>query len=66
MSRQLSPLEFSEDFELGDMVWFDGPYGDRLYGEVVRVYNARDDYHVEVDGHRYSVHRSSDNMSRAK
>ena len=57
-------LDFPPDtyFELGEMVYFDhGEY--RLKGEVVRVYNTRAVYHVEVDGKRYRV-RLSDNPRR--
>ena len=53
------------DFDLGDEVSFlcDGL---RLYGEVVRVYNTRDNYHVEVDGRRYFVSRQDDDMRRER
>jgi hypothetical protein len=49
-------------FELGDTVFFNGPGGDRLRGEVVRVYNTRAHYHVEVNGIRYSVNSLDDDM----
>lgn len=51
-------------FALGDRVSFNGPYGGRLTGEVVRVYNSRIVYHVEVDGERYQVRTDSDDMRR--
>jgi hypothetical protein len=56
MSRLVDRHEYDDGtFELGDRVSFVGPYGERLYGEVVRVYNTRVLYHVEVDGQRYEV-----------
>lgn len=65
MSREVESYEYNREFALGDIVSFNGPYGDRLVGEVVRVYNARADYHVEVDGKRYSVHIRDDDMQYA-
>ena len=64
MSRLLSTYEYDGDtFDLGDRASFD--FGDtRLTGTVVRVYNTREDYHVEVGGRRYSVNRMSDNMQK--
>jgi hypothetical protein len=44
-----------KEFELGDFVSFEFE-GKILHGRVVRVYAARCDYHVEVDGVRYSTH----------
>jgi hypothetical protein len=44
-----------EEFDIGDRVEFDAPWGGRLTGEVVRVYNTRTVYHVMVDGSRYEV-----------
>ncbi len=67
MSRSLSSFEYpDDDFELGDIVEFDAPYGGRLTGDVVRVYNTRSHYHVEVDGSRYEVSRRDDNMQKVK
>lgn len=63
MSKKLHSDDI--DFELDEKVEFTGPDGNRLTGLVVRVYNTRDDYHVEVDGERYSVNRRSDNMRYA-
>jgi hypothetical protein len=70
MSTKLSQFEYPRDYELGERVSFNHEYEreegrievERLIGEVVRVYNARDDYHVEVDGIRYQVHRHDDDM----
>lgn len=66
MSRAVSNSEYSRDFELGDTVEFDGPYGERMTGEVARVYNTRTLYHVEVNGERYEVEYPGDNMVRVK
>lgn len=54
---------FRREYELGEWVSFEHE-GRTLRGEVVRVYSARDDYHVEVDGQRYSTH--IDEMRPAK
>lgn len=63
MSRLLDHWEYpSDDFGLGDGVSFEHN-GMRLYGIVVRVYNSRDWYHVEVHGQRYEVGRE-DQMRR--
>lgn len=64
MSRIADRSSYSTDFQLGDRVSFDGPYGGRLTGEVVRVYNTRTRYHVEVDGTRYDVDYPADNLCR--
>jgi hypothetical protein len=66
------PFDYNNprDYELGERVSFkheyqleDGRVGvERLTGEVVRVYSARDDYHVEVDGIRYLVDRTGDDI----
>jgi hypothetical protein len=65
-----SQYDNPRDYDLGERASFnheyqreDGQIGvERLTGEVVRVYSARDDYHVEVDGIRYQVDRHSDDM----
>ena len=54
MSRIVSDYDNDCCFNLGDMVSFDSD-GERLTGKVVRVYNTRLLYHVEVDGRRYEV-----------
>ena len=64
MSRLVDSYEFTRDFELGERVSFDHE-GTRLTGEVVRVYNTREWYHVEVDGQRYEVHGREDDIRRA-
>jgi hypothetical protein len=68
MSQLLNRSDYeSSDFELGDIVEFDSPYGGgRLRGEVVRVYNSRNVYHVEVDGERYSVRTDSGNQDNVR
>ena len=51
------------DFEIGDTVEFDGPDGEeRIVGVIVRVYNARDDYHAANGIHRYSINRHCDKI----
>ena len=58
MSQLLDRSEYDDgSFELGDRVSFlhPGSTDYRLTGTVVRVYNSRLVYHVEVDGERYSV-----------
>lgn len=57
MSRLINNFD---TYEIGDIVSFDPPPyvfnpEKRLTGKVVRVYNSRDLYHVEVDGFRYEV-----------
>lgn len=64
MSRILN--EFSWPPELGDTVWFDGPHGDRIRGEVVRTSSNPDYYHVESGGHRFEVSLNRDKMSTVK
>jgi len=51
-------------FDMGERVSFNHD-GVRLSGIVVRVYNTRDLYHVEVDGQRYEVDPRDDGMRRA-
>jgi hypothetical protein len=48
---------------LGAKVWFDGPDGERLFGEIIRTSSNPDYFHVEVDGHRYEVSLNDDHMS---
>jgi len=55
-------FESFDEYDLGDIVSFDHD-GERLTGKVVRVYNARDFYHVEVNGQRYQV-SFEDNLRR--
>lgn len=56
MSRIIPSPECLSEFELNDKVSFIAPWGnDRIQGTVVRVYNSRTLYHVEVDGTRYEV-----------
>lgn len=62
MSRNLGP-DTSTDFSLGEIISFDHD-GDRLSGKVVRVYNTRLLYYVEVDGDRYEVAVPDDNPRR--
>lgn len=56
MSRLLSTSEYPpREYELDDKVTF-AHEGGHLTGKVVRVYNTREWYHVEVDHRRYEVH----------
>ena len=65
MSRLLEQSEYPQTgFEIDDRVSFLHE-GRRLTGIVVRVYNTRDHYHVEVDGRRYDVHPDEDDMMPA-
>lgn len=52
--------------ELGEWVWFDGPYGERLQGEIVRTSSNPTYFHVEVSGRRYEVDLHSDRMSKRR
>ena len=65
MSDLVDRSEYSEaaDFILGESVSFLHG-GARLYGEIVRIYNTRTVYHVEVEGRRYSVSPRDDDMRR--
>jgi hypothetical protein len=72
LTTEVEPFQYDNprDYELGERVSFnheyqleDGRVGvERLTGEVVRVYSARDDYHVEVEGIRYLVDRTGDDI----
>ena len=53
MSRVLEN-NCSTEFKLGEIISFNH-HGHRLTGRVVRVYNTRLIYHVEVDNQRYEV-----------
>ena len=63
MSRRLDDYEYQPFLELGDKVSFKY-YETKLYGEIVRVYNAGTLYHVEVDGRRYEVDLHEDKVKR--
>lgn len=66
MSRLVDRSEYeydSSDYELGERVSFLYE-GERLEGEVVRVYNTREWYHVRVRGERYMVSPFNDEMRR--
>lgn len=61
MSRVYDPSsDYRNWWALGSTVEFDGPNGDRLRGEIVRVYPGAD-IHVEVNGRRYEVSIPDDN-----
>jgi hypothetical protein len=65
MSREYDP---SSDYRnwgnLGGIVEFDGPGGERLRGEIVRVSSNPCYFHVEVNGTRYEVWSQHDNMEQ--
>lgn len=50
-------------FVIGEWVTFDHQ-DRRLTGQVVRVYNSRQIYHVDVNGVRYEVSVDEDNPRR--
>jgi hypothetical protein len=63
MSHRYDPSsDYRNWWALGSTVSFDGPYGDRLTGEIVRTSSNPDYFHVEVDGIRYEVSLNQDNM----
>jgi len=67
MSKFVSRQEYEAGiFNLGDCVSFIAPWGERIAGEVVRVYNSRLCYHVEVDGKRYSVRVDGGNQDQVR
>lgn len=49
---------------LGSTVWFDGPDGVRLNGEIIRTSSNPSYFHVWCNGQRYEVDLHQDNMSR--
>jgi hypothetical protein len=51
-------------WNLGGIVEFDGPDGERLTGEIVRTSSNPDYIHVEVNGTRYEVFFSRDNVQQ--
>lgn len=56
-------IEEFRNFELGDLVDFDGPYGERLRGRVARIYfGDGSEIHVQCDGVRYEVNVYQDNV----
>lgn len=65
MSRMIESPPGGMVFDLGEEVTF-LHQGERLQGKVVRVYNTRDVYHVEVAGQRYLACPEEDDMRRAR
>ncbi len=62
MSNRYDPSrDYRNYWNLGSTVCFDGPYGQRLTGKLVRV-GAGTYVHVEVDGVRYEADIRDDNM----
>lgn len=51
-------------WNLGGIVEFDGPDGERLQGEIVRTSSNPAYYHVEVNGIVYEVWSTTDNMTQ--
>lgn len=67
MSKFYEGPDYENDWmALGRFVWFDGPYGDRLYGEIVRTSSNPSYFHVWVDGKRYEVDSNQDRMSQRR
>jgi hypothetical protein len=65
MSRLHDPSEdYRNWWNLGGIVEFDGPDGDRLRGEIVRVSSNPSYFHVEVRGRRYEVDSTTDNLTQ--
>lgn len=64
-NRYEASSDYRNWYNLGSTVRFDGPYGERLQGEIVRTSSNPGYFHVEVDGHRYEVFSHSDNMEMA-
>lgn len=63
MSRRYDPSEdYRNWWTLGSTVRFDGPYGERLTGEIVRTYCNATSFHVLSGGVRYEVDIHQDNM----
>ena len=54
MARELNPREYPPIFAIGAKVQFTHN-GSLLYGEVIRVYNAKFLYHVQVNEKVYEV-----------
>jgi hypothetical protein len=50
-------------WQLGQTVEFDGPYGERLTGTLVRTSSNPTYIHVEVNGRRYEADIVDDNAS---
>jgi hypothetical protein len=67
MSRIYRGADYENDWTaLGKTVWFDGPYGERLCGEIVRTSSNPAYFHVMVNDTRYEVWLDQDRMSRNK
>ncbi len=58
------PVYENDWLALGQLVYFDGPNGDRLRGEIVRTSSNPGYFHVWSGGARYEVDINEDNMSR--
>ena len=65
MSNVYDPsADYRNWHNLGGIVEFDSPWGERLRGEIVRTSSNPCYFHVEVDGVRYEVDSQSDNMEQ--
>jgi hypothetical protein len=63
MSNRYEPRDdYRNWWNLGGIVEFDGPNGDRLRGKIVRTSSNPGYFHVEVDGVRYEVYQPQDNI----
>lgn len=64
MSNLYRGMDYENDWmALGCMVWFGGPDGERLHGEIIRTSSNPSYFHVWVDGQRFEVDLQSDRMS---
>lgn len=67
MSNLYQGPDYENDWiAIGRYVWFDGPHGERMHGEIVRTSSNPTYFHVMVDGQRYEVDLHADNVSRDK
>ncbi len=67
MSRAYRGYDYENDWlALGRMVWFDGPYGERMHGEIVRTSSNPTYFHIMADGQRYEVDMHEDRMSKER
>lgn len=66
MSRIYQGYDYDDWCALGAKVYFDGPGGERLRGEIIRTSSNPDYFHVEVGGLRYEVSLNGDRMSKRR
>lgn len=65
MSNFYRGYDYENDWlALRSMVWFNGPDGDRLHGEIIRTSSNPTYFHVWCNGQRYEVDLHNDCMSK--